>query len=137
MTTNQDCRDDEGLVAEAVDQLRVRLGEVAREVGAVALAPGADLGEALLLQLDYVQLKVGPETLQYIQLECLLNVIYGLLNQVVKDSWTILSNCIYRWRTSESKRIGPLSPSMLICKRCKNVEYVTGFFLEEEQKAIL
>ena len=86
MTTNQDCRDDEGLVAEAVDQLRVRLGEVAREVGAVALAPGADLGEALLLQLDYVQLKVGPETLQYIQLECLLNVIYGLLNQVVKDS---------------------------------------------------
>ena len=64
LTTNQDGGDDECLVAEAVDQLGVRLGEVAREVGAVALAPGADLGQALLLQLDYVQLKVGPESLQ-------------------------------------------------------------------------
>ena len=63
MSTNQDRGDDECLVAEAVDQLRVRLGEVAREVGAVALAPGADLGQALLLQLDYVQLEVGTETL--------------------------------------------------------------------------
>ena len=63
-TTNQNRGDDECLVAEAVNQLGVGLGEVAREVGAVALAPGADLGQALLLQLDYVQLKVGTETLQ-------------------------------------------------------------------------
>ena len=61
--TNQDCRDDESLVSEAVDQLRVRLGEVPREVCPVVLVPGSDLGETLLLQLDNVQFEVSPETL--------------------------------------------------------------------------
>ena len=78
MTTNQDRGNDECLVAEAVDQLGVRLGEVAREVGAVALAPGADLGQALLLQLDYVQLKVGTETLQTYSVNVIYRVTYPL-----------------------------------------------------------
>ena len=44
--TNQDCRDDESLVSEAVDQLRVRLGEVPREVCPVVLVPRANLDKA-------------------------------------------------------------------------------------------
>ena len=94
LTTNQDRGDDECLVAEAVDQLGVGLGEVAREVGAVALAPGADLGQALLLQLDYVQLKVGPETLQSHSVHGMSPKCYLWTDKSTLRSWPNLSKCI-------------------------------------------